>query len=133
MIKKILAALFGQGIKFDDGTFSEALSKAEKEHKLVFVNAYTYWCGPCKLMSENIFSLQSVGEYYNHHFINVNINMEKGVGIELVEKYQINSYPTYLFINGKGKMVHRGLGYFTEKEFIQFAKDADDANKKLNI
>lgn len=133
MIKKILAALFEQGIKFDNSAFPEIISKADKEYKLVFINAYTYWCNPCKLMAKNIFTLQSVSEYYNQHFINVNINTEKDVGIKLVEKYQIKSYPTYLFINGKGELIHRGLGYFTEKEFIQLGKDADDANKKLIV
>ncbi|THV59960.1 thioredoxin [Chryseobacterium candidae] len=88
-------------MKFDNGAFPEIISKAEKYYKSVFINAYTYWCDPCKLMVKNIFILQSVSEYYIQHFINVNINTEKGVGIELVEKYHINSYPTYLFINGK--------------------------------
>jgi len=122
---------FGQGIKFEDGNFSSLLAKAKKENKLIFIDAYTVWCGPCKLMVKNIFPLKPVGDYYNAHFINAKIDMEKGEGIELAKKYKVYAFPTYLFINGDGEEVHRTLGYVEEKEFIQFAMDAEDPNKRL--
>lgn len=56
--------------------------------------------------------------------------MEKGEGVELAKKYNVKAYPTYLFINGDGEIVHRVLGYVEEKPFIQFAKDAEDPKKK---
>jgi uncharacterized protein YyaL (SSP411 family) len=59
--------------------------KAKKENKLIFVDAYASWCGPCKLMVKNIFPLKTVGDYYNSHFINAKIDMEKGEGIELAK------------------------------------------------
>ncbi|KMQ68704.1 thiol:disulfide interchange protein [Chryseobacterium sp. FH2] len=125
------AIAFAQGIKFEDSNFTSILAKAKKENKLVFVDAYASWCGPCKLMVKNIFPLQSVGDYYNSHFINAKIDMEKGEGIDLAKKYNVKAFPTYLFINGDGEEVHRTLGYVEEKDFIQFAKDAGDPNKRL--
>lgn len=122
---------FAQGIKFEDSNFTAILAKAKKENKLVFVDAYASWCGPCKLMVKNIFPLQSVGDYYNSHFINAKIDMEKGEGIGLAKKYNVKAFPTYLFINGDGEEVHRTLGYVEEADFIQFAKDAGDPNKRL--
>ncbi|MCL8538709.1 thioredoxin domain-containing protein [Chryseobacterium gallinarum] len=125
------ALALAQGIKFEDSNFATILAKAKKENKLVFVDAYASWCGPCKLMVKNIFPLQSVGDYYNSHFINAKIDMEKGEGIALAKKYNVKAFPTYLFINGDGEAVHRTLGYVEEKDFIQFAKDAEDPNKRL--
>ncbi|MFS4471425.1 thioredoxin family protein [Chryseobacterium sp. T20] len=125
------ALAWAQGIKFEEGNFASILAKAKKEKKLVFIDAYASWCGPCKLMVKNIFPLQSVGEYYNSHFINAKIDMEKGEGIELAKKYNVKAFPTYLFIDGNGEAVHRTLGYVEEKDFIQFAKDAEDPNKRL--
>lgn len=122
---------FGQGIKFEDGNFKSLLAKAKKENKLIFVDAYAVWCGPCKLMVKNIFPLKPVGDYYNANFINAKIDMEKGEGIDLAKKYNVKAFPTYLFINGDGEEVHRTLGYVEEKDFIQFAKDAGDPNKRL--
>ncbi|HCA05798.1 thioredoxin family protein [Chryseobacterium sp.] len=127
----IAAVAFAQGIKFEDNNFAAILAKAKKENKLVFVDAYASWCGPCKLMVKNIFPLQAVGDFYNSHFVNAKIDMEKGEGIGLAKKYNVKAFPTYLFINGDGEEVHRTLGYVEEKDFIQFAKDAEDPNKRL--
>ncbi|MDR2238245.1 MAG: thioredoxin family protein [Chryseobacterium sp.] len=133
----ILSSLFigvlswAQGIKFEDSNFAAVLAKAKKENKLVFVDAYASWCGPCKLMVKNIFPLQTVGDYYNSHFVNAKIDMEKGEGVGLAKKYNVKAFPTYLFINGDGEEVHRTLGYVEEKDFIQFAKDAEDPSKRL--
>lgn len=133
----ILSSLFigalawAQGIKFEEGNFASVLAKAKKENKLVFIDAYASWCGPCKLMVKNIFPLKTVGDYYNSHFINAKIDMEKGEGVDIAKKYNVKAFPTYLFIDGNGEAVHRTLGYVEEKDFIQFAKDAEDPNKRL--
>ena len=122
---------FGQGIKFEEAKFAFLLEQAKKEKKLIFVDAYAVWCGPCKLMVKNIFPQQAVGDYYNANFINTKIDMEKGEGIDLAKKYNVKVFPTYLFINGDGEEVHRTIGYVEAKDFIQFAKDAGDPNKRL--
>ncbi len=133
----IFSALFigafalAQGIKFEESNFTTVLAKAKKENKLVFIDAYTTWCGPCKLMAKNIFPQKTVGDYYNSHFINAKIDMEKGEGIEIAKKYNVKAFPTYLFVDGNGKLVHRTLGYVEENDFIQFAKDAGDPSKRL--
>lgn len=127
------ACMHAQGIKFEETNLAIALSKAEKENKLVFIDAYTSWCAPCKLMEKNIFPLAAVGSYFNDHFINVKIDMEKGEGLKLAKKYRISSYPTYLFINSKGKEIHRSLGSKgNENQFIQVGKDAQDPNRNLS-
>ena len=101
----ILSAFsFGQtGMKFEESTFKVALEKAKKEKKLIFLDAYATWCGPCKLMVKNIFPLQSVGDYYNSNFINTKLDMEKGEGLELAKKYGVKVDPTDLFMYGDGK------------------------------
>jgi thioredoxin-related protein len=125
------ALAFAQGIKFEESNFATVLAKAKKENKLVFIDAYASWCGPCKLMVKNIFPLQAVGDYYNSHFVSTKIDMEKGEGIALAKKYNVKAFPTYLFVDGNGEVVHRTLGYVEENDFIQFAKDAGDPSKRL--
>jgi thioredoxin-related protein len=120
------------GIKFEESNFKTILEKAKKENKLIFLDAFTTWCGPCKLMAKNIFPLQTVGDYYNANFVNAKIDMEKGEGIEIAKKYKVQAYPTYLFIDGDGKEVHRTLGYVLEKDFIQFGKDALNPESRIS-
>lgn len=117
-----------KGIVFEKGSFSALLEKAGKEDKLVFVDAYAVWCGPCKLMEKNIFPLQSVGAYYNKHFVNVHMDMEKGEGKEIAKRYGVSTFPHYLFLTPEGEVVLRGYGYLDEKNFLLLAQEAN--NKK---
>ena len=50
-------------------------------------------------MAAEVFTRPEVGKKYNQGFVNVKIDAEKGEGIALAKKYQVKSYPTYLFIN----------------------------------
>ena len=76
-------------------------------------------------MERNVFPLPSVKEYYNANFINAHFDMEKGEGIELKNQYDVSAFPTYLFIDGKGQVVHRIIGAYTnEGEFLTYAKMA---------
>lgn len=113
-----------KGIHFTDASWQTLLAKAKSEHKLIFMDAHTTWCGPCKWMDKNVFPDSEVGAIYNHNFINAYTDMEKGEGIELRKKYQVRAYPTYLFINGDGKVVHKAVGQSKIDEFIQFGLDA---------
>ena len=45
-----LSVFSQESINFEKGTFKEILAKAKKEKKLVFMDAFAVWCGPCKLM-----------------------------------------------------------------------------------
>ncbi|MEI8137419.1 MAG: thioredoxin domain-containing protein [Bacteroidota bacterium] len=111
-------------IIFETGNFASVLTKAEMENKLIFVDAFTTWCGPCKKMSKEIFTMDTVANYYNKNFINYKFDMEKGEGIEFAKKYQVQCYPNLLVLNSKGELVHRGAGYMKGPDFISFAKDA---------
>ena len=51
-----------EGIPFVDLKFDDALVQAKKEGKMLFLDCYTSWCGPCKMMSEQVFPLKVVGD-----------------------------------------------------------------------
>lgn len=53
----------GQGINFFRGSFEEALKKAQQENKQIFVDVYTSWCGPCKMMAKEVFTRSDVGSF----------------------------------------------------------------------
>lgn len=111
-----------QNIKFEDSDFKTILAKAKTEKKLIFLDAYAAWCGPCKLMERNVFTDANVADYYNKNFINAHFDMEKGEGVTLAAKYGIRSYPTLLFLNGEGEIVGKELGYLKTEEFLALGK-----------
>jgi thiol:disulfide interchange protein len=117
-----------QNIQFKKGNWSEALGDAKKENKLIFVDIYATWCGPCRAMAKNVFTQQKVADQFNSKFINYMIDAEKGEGPMIAEKYKVGSFPTYLFIDGEGNLVYKIEGAMDADKFLT---EADNAVAKL--
>lgn len=111
------------GIGFFHGNWEEALAKAEAENKKLFVDVYTDWCGPCKIMAANVFPKKPVGEYFNERFINIKLDAEDEEisGPELSDRYDVRAYPTYLFLNADGSEIGRAVGGMEAEQFISLA------------
>ncbi len=117
-------------INFEKGSFSEALKKASAEGKMIFMDCYTDWCMPCKVLDHFVFKSVEGGEYFNAKFINFKIDMEKGEGIELQKRFKVTSFPTLLLINPDGTEHNRLTGATNNpKEFIA---RVEEASKKEN-
>lgn len=131
MVSVSLSAQNDAGMNFFEGTWEEVLEEAKKNNSIIFVDAYAAWCGPCKWMAKNIFPAPVVGEFYNQNFINVKIDMEKGQGPDLAKKYNVRAYPTFLFLDSKGDVVHKAVGGRDTLDFIELGKTAIDDTKNL--
>lgn len=121
-----------EGIQFTKKAWKDVLVLAKAEKKIIFIDAYTTWCGPCKRMSRNVFPDKMVGELYNKQFVNVKMDMEKGEGRELASKYAVKVYPTLLFIDSNGELMHRSAGFHTVPQFIKLGQDAADPMRRLS-
>jgi len=120
------------GIEFFHGSWAEAVAKAKSENKLLFVDFYTQWCGPCYNMAKTVFTLPDVAYFYNNNFINMKIDCEEQQeGAALAKKYEVHSFPTYGFIDpATGEMVHRSSSRQTPERFIQTGRDALDPERR---
>lgn len=113
------------GIRFFEGSWKEALQQAQQEKKMVFVDFFTEWCGPCLNMATKVFVLPQVGEMYNRNFINLKVDAEKGEGAELARRYEVTSYPTYLFLDPvSGEIIHRSGSNKPAEDFLYDAWSA---------
>lgn len=113
------------GIEFFHGSWNDALASSDKKDKLIFLDAYAAWCGPCKLMAKNTFTEEAVGSFFNENFINVKMDMEKNAdGPRLSRKFQLTAYPSLYFIDKNEKVVHFALGYHKPNQLIAVGKDA---------
>ena len=127
----LCSSISGQGVAFQKTDFAQALSSARKLDKLVFVDAYTSWCGPCKQMDKNTFPDKELGSFFNQHFVSIKLDMERGEGPSLAEQYKVFVYPTLLFINPDGEIVHRNAGFHSPMELIALANTALEATNSL--
>lgn len=122
-IGNVAPAQNNQGIKFEKGTFSEILAKAKAQKKLVFMDVYASWCGPCKRMASEVFTQKKVGDYFNATFVNAKFDAEVGEGRTIATRYGVNAYPTFLLLNGDGKLVGKMVGGSPADEFIRQIKE----------
>ena len=123
-----------EGIKFsEDIPLTEAYAKAKAENKLIFIDCFTTWCGPCKMMSRDIFPQKEVADFFNKNFINLKLDMEKPGNLSVAEKYEINAYPSFLFLDSTGNMVHKAIGSMDAAALIELGKAVTDSKNSVQI
>lgn len=120
-----------EGVQFFTGSWEDLLKAARQQNKLIFVDVYTDWCGPCKRMDKEVFILPEVGKVYNELFLNYKLNAEKGEGIQLAKEYAIKAYPTYLYIDADGNVVDRTGDYQEAANFIRSGQKAAALQDKM--
>lgn len=123
-----VSAAYAQGIEFQDKSYAEVLKMAKKQKKLVFIDVYTSWCGPCKQMAKEIFTQQKAGEFYNTRFFNIKLDAEKNAdGKAVAARFGVSAYPTMLFVDGDGELIYRLVGGRSVDQFIEEGQKALDA------
>lgn len=109
-------------IEFTGLAYEAALLKAKEENKLIFVDIYTNWCGPCKKLSKTTFQDKKIGQDMNASFINMKWDAESKDYRAICKELGVKSYPTLLFIQPNGEVFSRLNGFHDVKTF----------NKKTN-
>lgn len=113
-----------QDLVFEASNWAETVEKAQNEKKLIFLDAYTSWCGPCKLMEKKVFVNKDVIALFNQSFINLKMDMEEGEGPAIAEEFEIYAYPTLLFFDPQSNSVKSlKIGYKDPEELIAWAKE----------
>jgi thioredoxin-related protein len=113
-----------EGIQFFEGSLEEAKALAETEDKLLFVESYADWCGPCKLMAREVFADPEVGAYFNEHFINVKLDMDQRVNQAFARAHNIRAIPDMMILTTEEAVVNRKLGYVPKRAFLKMAAKA---------
>lgn len=124
-----MALVSNAQIDFFHGTYQEALEKAKSENKIVFIDAYAVWCGPCRWMDANTFKDKEVSEFFNANFINLKLDAEKGNGREFASKYRVTAYPTFFFLRPDGSVVKKVMGAYPPDMFLSEGNSALESFK----
>ncbi len=109
---------------FIEDAWPAALKQAAAENKYIFVDAYATWCGPCKMLKATTFKDPKVIAFYNKNFINVSMDMEKGMGPKLAAEWRMEAYPTLIIFSPKGKPVLGSVGYIKASDMLKFGQEA---------
>lgn len=110
-------------------TLDQAVEQAKKENKMVFIDFYTDWCGPCKVMARDVFPQKKVGDYFNQRFVCIKLNAEKE-GRQDAKTYQVKAYPTFLVLDTDKNVKLDIKGSMTAETFI--SKIESELNPQLS-
>lgn len=117
-------------IDFAHDNLPALMEKAKTTGKMIFVDCYTTWCGPCKYMSKEVFTQDSIADFFNSHFINLKMDMEKGEGPAINTRYDVGAYPTFLLLDGDGNLVYKFVGGMEAGPFMEKIREGmDPANR----
>jgi thioredoxin-related protein len=117
-------------------SWDQVKQKAKNENKNIFIDVYATWCGPCKDMESKIYPNAEVGEAINDKFISIKVQQDKSAkdnafiqswytdAAAIIKEYQVEAFPTYLFVSHEGKLMHKELGFQEAPQFIQIAEVA---------
>ncbi|MEZ4886564.1 MAG: thioredoxin family protein [Chitinophagales bacterium] len=127
--------LYGKGINFITGSWSDIQTLALQSEKPIFVKVHTDWCIPCKDMDSAIFSENEVGTYYNEHFINFIIDVDSPTGTQFKNQYEVNFIPDLLFFAPNGTLLFRNNNLNNKIQLLTLAYSVlhqFSINKELN-
>ncbi len=117
------------GIHFQKGNWQQALDLAKKENKVVFLDIYATWCGPCKQLKKYTFADKSAGDFFNANFVNMALDGEQEEGAALAQKFGIEAYPTLMFVTPEGELITKSPGFRTASDLINLGQQILDSRK----
>ena len=106
---------------FQELTFAQALERAKEQNKVVFVDFYTTWCGPCKALDKTTWKDERVATWLGEKTVPLKIDAEAFE--KLATDYRIEAYPTLLFVRPDGTQMGRIVGYRSAEDFLGDAAD----------
>lgn len=104
------------GVPFQALPLDQALAKAAEQRRVVLVDFFATWCGPCKLLDSTTWRDAKVIALLEQDAIPLKIDAEKEAALS--RKYAIEAYPTILLLRPDGSVLDRMVGYQTPEAFI---------------
>lgn len=108
---------------------SEVLEIAKAKEKIIFMDVGASWCLPCKMMDDEVFSDEPTAEFINEHFISHKVDPEKLEGPEILLMYNVDVFPTLLWLDEEGEVLERHNGAMGIQAFNELAEDVLEDNR----
>ena len=122
-------------VNYFDTDYQIIFKLATKQDKMIFIDFYTVWCGPCQFFDKNIKHDSLFKSYMSDHFYTLQIDAELEQNKEIVTKYNPTGYPTFVIINSKGEEFDRILGLKERlpEKFIDLIESILKGNEELEL
>lgn len=100
-------------------SYEEARKMAIATNKLILVDFWAIWCGPCKLMDSESWSDTEVQGIMNNFIpLKIDIDVEK----QMSSKYSVRGIPYVFILDPNGEIVFRKMSYMNKNEVKRLLK-----------
>jgi thioredoxin-related protein len=118
-------------INFIENDYKLTLEKSKMSKKPIFIMVYANWCPHCNKMKSGVLKDATVVDFFNNNFINLMMDSETPSGKDFMKKFNIKSYPTFLYLDENETPLYSIGGEFTTEEFISESKKALNPKTQL--
>jgi thioredoxin-related protein len=137
--------LLAQGVRFEQNiSWHQVLEKAKIENKIIFIDAFTTWCGPCKMMDKTTYLNEEVGAAMQSKFIAIKVQMDRTAldnqdiknwyadADFLKSKFKVDAFPSLIFLSPNGELLNKETGYRDDSAFLQLTKSASNPTESFS-
>lgn len=110
-----------------------AQKKASDQQLMLFVDVYATWCGPCKMMDQEVYTDPAVSEYMNANFVSVRLDGESDYGRIYASAQELQGYPSMFIFSRNGEPVSRVVGFTPANELLSSLKGTVDGYKTIQV
>lgn len=107
-----------------EGEIEEIFTLAQKDKKIILIDFWAKWCGPCKKMDLETYSDPELKEFIANKYHFYRIDVDSFDGLELAQKYKINEFPMLIVLDGQKRLIKKVKGYmpasYLRKEINNF-------------
>ena len=113
----VVTPLVAQGPVKWEHDYQSALKRAKAEHKVIFMDLWTEWCGPCQYLQKNVFP-SAEGQAALAKVVPYSALVQKrdgtpiAEGTRLADEFKLNAFPTMVILDANGKEIRRQVGAF---------------------
>jgi thioredoxin-related protein len=109
-----------------------SIEAAKSNGKLIFIDVTADWCGWCTYMKTTTFLDETVSNYFNSFFINLQVEYESELFEYISKQHEISGLPAFLILNGDGELVGKYEGYQNAEELVIKAANTVEFSQKLD-
>jgi tetratricopeptide (TPR) repeat protein len=83
---------------------------------MVMIDVWSDGCAPCKRLAKDVFMDAEVAPFINARYVSLKVNVKDTLGKTIYEKYDVQGFPTVLFLDSEGSEIDRIFGYNDDPE-----------------